>query len=94
MTVRVRFPETGICLQYNDGGYVERHDRFSDILEKKGGRWLAQVPNSCLIEWVRPCFVEVTIDLEMQRLQDGRVRETLRLARKRAARAKRQRSKK
>lgn len=52
----VRFP-TGVAVQFNEANYVIRGDRITDLYDKKDGRWLAQVPNDCLIEVVRACRV-------------------------------------
>jgi hypothetical protein len=52
MTVRFA---TGFSVQYNTGGYVCRGESYTDIYDKKGGNWLAQVPNGALIEVVAPC---------------------------------------
>jgi hypothetical protein len=53
--ITVRFP-SGFSIQYNDAGFVYRSTEYSDLYkssEKK--HWIAQVPNSCVIELVPPC---------------------------------------
>lgn len=54
----VRFP-SGVSIQYNNANYVIRHDAgYTDIYEKKDGRWIAQVPSAgCVIEVVPACRV-------------------------------------
>lgn len=52
----VRFPN-GQAVQYNTATYVVRSERYSDLYTKKDGSWIAQVPNTCLIEVVTSCRV-------------------------------------
>lgn len=57
----VRFPN-GQCIQYNRAGYVVRNTEYSDVYVKrgadsKGEGWIAQVPNSCIIELELACRV-------------------------------------
>src|SRR3569832_2439685 len=52
----VRFPN-GQAVQYNTATYVLRKDGFSDLYTKKDGTWIAQVPNTCIIESVSACRV-------------------------------------
>lgn len=57
----VRFPN-GQAIQYNSAGFVSRHSEYSDLYERKGAGgngevWIAQVPNSCVIECRMPCRV-------------------------------------
>lgn len=61
--ITVRFP-TGVTIQYNAACYVERHAEYSDLYEKndKTG-WVAQVPNSALIEIKQPCRVYRSPDM-------------------------------
>lgn len=54
--ITVRFA-TGFSIQYNDAYYVSRSTSYSDLLTSKGGTWVAQVPNDCVIEFVRPCRI-------------------------------------
>ncbi len=54
--VTVRFPN-GQAIQYNDGAYINRLSGYTDIYTKKDGQFLAQVPNTCIIEYVHPCRV-------------------------------------
>jgi hypothetical protein len=55
--ITVRFPN-GQAVQYNSANYVERFTYgYSDLYEKKDGRWVAQVPNTCLIEIISACRV-------------------------------------
>lgn len=65
MTARVRF-SSGLCIQYNDATYATRHAGFTDLLSKKDGIWIAQVPSECVIEWVHPCRIDWTRDGIMQ----------------------------
>lgn len=52
----VRFPN-GQAIQYNDARHVNRHNEFTDLYTCEDGRWIAQVPNSCIIEGAIPCQV-------------------------------------
>lgn len=53
----VRFPN-GQCIQYNTANYVLRHDAgYTDLYTKKDGTWIAQVPNTCVVESVAACRV-------------------------------------
>lgn len=54
----VRFPN-GQCIQYNTAHYVERSPTggYTDMYEGKGGKWIAQIPNACVIESMRACAV-------------------------------------
>ena len=55
MTVRF---SSGQAIQYNSANYVVRSSNgYTDLYEKKDGRWIAQVPNSCVIETTFPCRV-------------------------------------
>jgi len=49
--ITVRFPN-GQAVQYNTANYVYRRRRYSDLLTKEDGEWVAQVPNDCIIEGV------------------------------------------
>src|SRR3569833_3467580 len=52
----VRFPN-GQAVQYYTATFVLRKDGFSDLYTKKAGTWIAQVPNTCIIESVSACRV-------------------------------------
>lgn len=52
----VRFPD-GTAIQYNTANYVTRHSEYSDLQEKKDGLWVAQIPNTAIIEIVPACRV-------------------------------------
>lgn len=52
--ITVRFP-SGFSIQYNDANYVSRHEEYSDLLTKKDGYWVAQVPNTAVIEMTPAC---------------------------------------
>jgi len=55
--IRVRFPN-GQCVTYNEANHVERLAEFTDLYESKAKRqWIAQVPNTAIIECVEPCSV-------------------------------------
>ena len=50
--------ENGHRVQFNDACFADSSPLgFTDLYDKKDGRWLAKVPNSCLIEAVRHCRV-------------------------------------
>jgi hypothetical protein len=58
----VRFPN-GQCIQYNQAGYVARSQfGYTDIYTKKDGVWIAQVPNTCVIEVQFACRVWNPLD--------------------------------
>lgn len=59
--ITVRFPN-GQAVQYNDGNYVSRSERYSDIYTRKDGKWIAQIPNTCIIEVVPACRVYNPVD--------------------------------
>jgi len=53
----VRFPN-GQAVQYNTANYlIRRAQGCTSLYEKEGGRWVAQVPNSCIIEAMPACRV-------------------------------------
>lgn len=52
----IRFPN-GQAIQYNTANYVTRTTEYSDLYEKKDGRWIAQIPNTCVIESKPACCV-------------------------------------
>lgn len=52
--ITVRFAD-GLCVQYNTANYVNRHEGYSDICTAKDGTWVAQVPNTAIIEVVQAC---------------------------------------
>ncbi len=52
----VRFPN-GQAVQYNNARWISRSSNCTDLYEKQNGMWIAQVPNSCIIENVRACEV-------------------------------------
>lgn len=54
--ITVRFPN-GLAVQYNSATHVRRSATYTDLLTAKDGFWVAQVPNACIIEMVRPCRV-------------------------------------
>lgn len=55
--ITVRFPN-GQAVQYNTATYVTRSQfGYSDLYTKENDAWIAQVPNTCLIEIVSPCRV-------------------------------------
>lgn len=63
--ITVRFPN-GQAIQYNDASYCTRSvNGYSDLYTKKDGTWIAQVPNTALIESVRPCSITNPVAREM-----------------------------
>lgn len=56
MGATVRSP-SGHSYTYNKGTFLERHDGYTDLRDKQGGRLLAQVPNTWLIEFESPCVI-------------------------------------
>jgi len=54
--ITVRFPN-GHTLTYNSAGYIDRYTERTDLYTRENGAFLAQVPNSCVIEFEKPCRV-------------------------------------
>ena len=79
----VRFP-TGLVLQYNDVHYLERRDGYTDGRDAEGGKLIAQVPNTCVIEYVTPCRVFQ----EDGSSREGDLHATIARLRRQVARAK------
>jgi len=89
----VRFPN-GQAVQYNSAGFVDRSTNYSDLYTKDpktGGKWLAQIPHTCLIENVPACRVyqgieenETALRREL-RLMRKQMREIAKGLRKQAA---------
>jgi hypothetical protein len=56
----VRFPN-GQCVQYNNANYAVRNSEYTDLYKKsvdgKGQGWIAQVPNTCIVEVEFACRV-------------------------------------
>ncbi len=53
----VRSPD-GLSVVFNDASYASRHAYgYTDLYTKQDGSWIAQVPNTWLIEVQRPCRV-------------------------------------
>ena len=57
----VRFPN-GQAVHYNTATYATRRSEFTDLYTEEGGDWVAQVPNSCIIEMVPACCVYNALD--------------------------------
>jgi len=67
--ITVRFP-TGFSIQYNDAGYVHRNSEYSDLYTSSDKKnWIAQVPNSAVIELVTPCRTYNPIATDSDRVQ-------------------------
>ena len=54
--ITVRFPN-GQTVVYNAANYVTRTKNYADLYTQKDGEWIAQVPNTCIIERQRACRV-------------------------------------
>lgn len=55
--ITVRSP-TGFSIQYNDARYATRCAEYTDLYKEAGQKgWVAQVPNSWVVEVMRPCRV-------------------------------------
>lgn len=52
MTVRF---QSGFSVRYNDANFVSRHGEYSDLMTAEKGKWIAQVPNSAIIEVMPSC---------------------------------------
>jgi hypothetical protein len=50
----VRFP-TGFSVQYSTARFADRSTNYTDLYTKRGGAWVAQVPNDAVIEGVLAC---------------------------------------
>lgn len=85
----VRFP-SGVSIQYNDAAYASRGSGYTDIYEKKDGRWIAQVPNDCVIEAVAPCRIYNPTDRTAEYAERlGRIEKELRSLKRRIPTPKR-----
>lgn len=69
----VRFPN-GQAVQYNTANYVTRSERYSDLYVRKDGAWIAQIPNTCIIEAVPACRVYDAV----RKIEDEKVAEITR----------------
>jgi len=54
--ITVRFPN-GQAVQYNNGHFLETWGDMVTVKDKKDGCLIAEVPKTCIIEWVTPCRV-------------------------------------
>lgn len=55
--IRVRF-DSGLVLQYNEAGWIEPGAGYSDLWTSRDKtKYVAQVPNTCVIEAVEPCRI-------------------------------------
>jgi hypothetical protein len=53
----VRSPE-GLSLRFNHANFAERNPHgYTDLYTEKGGYWIAQVPNTWIIEVRQPCRI-------------------------------------
>lgn len=58
--MRVRF-DTGLVVQYNAAGWASRREGYTDLyVDSKETSWIAQVPNTAIIEFVPACSVTNT----------------------------------
>lgn len=58
----IRFPN-GQCIQYNNANFVSRSAYgYTDLYTKKDGTWIAQVPNTCIVESEFACKVWNPLD--------------------------------
>lgn len=78
----VRFPN-GQAVQYNTANYASRWATYTDLYTKKDGGWIAQVPNTCIIEVSPACHV---YDALQQRALGQLIKEVRALRRKVATR--------
>lgn len=79
MTVRFH---TGFSVQYNNANHAVRRDGYTDLYTRKDGTWLAQVPNTALIEVVTPCRTYMAQGREADRRIDELTREVRALKRR------------
>lgn len=54
--ITIRFPN-GQTVQYNTANHISRRTEFSDLYERKGGKWVAHIPNTCIMEMMSACRV-------------------------------------
>ena len=52
--ITVRFA-SGFSVRYNSATFAQNRSEFTDLLTKEGGLWVAQVPNSSIVEFTAPC---------------------------------------
>lgn len=66
--ITVRFP-SGFSVRYNTANFVTRHPEYSDLTTAKEGSWVAQVPNTAIIEIVPACLTyNPIVDRQADRL--------------------------
>ena len=76
----VRF-STGVSVRYNTANFICRREEYSDLYVNEAGYkndtgWVAQVPNSAIIEKVEACAVNHPLDTGNLRLSE--IEKTLR----------------
>ena len=76
----VRF-STGVSVRYNTANFICRREEYSDLYvdeaaAKANRGWVAQVPNSAIIEVVEACAVNHPLDTSNPRLSE--IEKTLR----------------
>lgn len=57
--LRVRF-SSGLVVRYNDANYCIREKTMQVLYQRNGSseRWIANIPNDCLVEAVLPCSIQ------------------------------------
>jgi hypothetical protein len=70
----VRFPN-GQAVQYNTANHASRGANYTDIYTRQGGAWVAQVPNTAIIESTPACRVynplpSSAIDIVLEMLRE------------------------
>lgn len=81
--ITVRFA-TGFSIQYNNANLWTRNAEYSDLFYQHDNKkeWVAQVPNSCIIEAVSPCRTYHAGDSEIKQSLDNAAKSVRSLTRK------------
>jgi hypothetical protein len=85
MTVRF---DNGFSIQYNNATFAKRNSQYTDLYTKEHGAWIAQVPNSAIVESVSPCRTYNPVRNDSDKVQasiDALAKEIRSLKRKLAA---------
>lgn len=88
----VRFP-TGYWVQYNRASYASRAESYTDLYDRKGGHWIAQVPNDAMIEVEYKCADGFARDEDFNRAVREEVERREATRKRKAAAAKRRKAK-
>ena len=79
--ITVRFPN-GQAITYNNAMWIIHYESsggiMHDLWTKKGGEFIARIPPGCIVEWIRPCKVENSAQVQTLESAARLVAENLR----------------